>query len=124
MDHVLHKNDYLVKPYQEHKRNMVKKHFCYLGNHKTGRFGLFFSIFGLQDQEFGSAAPSMGHVIHQNDRLVKAYLDGKKKIDKNNFGYHGNHKTGRFCLFLSIFKLPNQGFGGGSPRHGSFNTPK
>ena len=125
MDHVIQQNDYLVKPYQDNKRNIVKKHFCHHGNHKTGRFGLFLSIFKLPDQDFRGRIPlHMGQVIHRNDRLVKPYQDHKKNVDKNIFCYHGNHKTWRFCLFLSIFRLPNQGFGGGSPRHGSCNTPK
>ena len=48
-------------------------------------------------------------------------------LKKNNFRYHGNHKTVNFwwfSLFFRIFLLPPQGFGGGSPRHGSCNTLK
>ena len=85
----------------------------------------YFLVFsGSKTRSSGAWASNMGHVIHQNDRLVKAYLDRKKKLDKNNFGYHGNHKTGRFCLFLSIFGLPHQGCGGGGDWQESCNTPK
>ena len=68
----------------------------------------YFLIFsGSKTRSLGAWAPDMGHVMHQNDSLVKPYLDQKKKVDKNNYGYHGNHKTGRFRLFLSIFGSEN-----------------
>ena len=116
MGHVIHQNDCLVKPYQIHKRNIDKKHFCYHGDHKTGRFGLFFSIFGFPDQEFGGMSPRHGACNAPKWESSEALSGPKeKKVDKNYFGYHGNHKTGRFRLFLSIFGLPHQGCGVGAP---------
>ena len=107
MGQVIHQNDRLVKPYQDHKKNVDKNIFCCHGNHKNGRFYLFLSIFKLPNQGFGAGAPDMDHVIQQNDYLVKPYQDNKRNIVKKHFCHHGNHKTGRFRLFLSIFGSEN-----------------
>jgi len=61
------------------------------------------------------------HVIHHNDRIVKPYHNQKKNVEKNNFRYHGNHKTVNFwwfSLFFRIFLLPPQKFGAGVPDMG------
>ena len=75
----------------------------------------------------GAGAPDMGKVMHWNDHLVNPYHFQKKILEKNNFRYHGNHKTVHFwwfSLFFRIFLLPAQGFRGGSPWDGWCNAPK
>ncbi len=100
MGQVIHQNDRLVKPYQEHKKNVDKTIFCSHGNHKTGRFRLFLSIFGSHTRVVGAGAPDMGHVIHQNDRLVKAYRDHKKTLTKSLFVTMATLKLDDFADFL------------------------
>ena len=85
MGQVIHQNDRLVKPYQDHKKNVDKNIFCYHGNHKTGRFCLFLRIFGSNTRVVGAGAPYMGHVIHQNDCLVKPYQIHKIKGSQKAF---------------------------------------
>ena len=67
---------------------------------KLDDFAYFWVFSSSQTRGSGAGAPDMGHVIHQNDRLVKPYKTHKRNIDKMHFCYHGDHKTGRFGLFF------------------------
>ena len=54
----------------------------------------------------GAGAPDMGHVIHQNYRLVEAYRDHKKKLTKSIFLTMATLKLDDFAYFFSIFVAP------------------
>ena len=46
----------------------------------------YFLVFSVsQTKSSGAWAPDMGHVMHQNESLVKPYLDQKKKSRQKLF---------------------------------------
>ena len=73
MDHVIHQNDHLVKPYHIQK----KKRFRYQGNPPKCQFRVIWSCFGnfqgpISWDEAGTHDISHVIVIHQNDHLATA----------------------------------------------------
>jgi hypothetical protein len=82
----------------------------------------YFGHFGHLWQFWGylTSAPGMGHVIHQNDRLVKPYWDNTKTVDKKHFHFvtMATIKLDDFAYFLVLSGFHTTGF------HESCNTPK
>ena len=64
------------------------------------RFLPFLPISNFQTRGSGAGAPSMGHVIHQNDRLIKHYQDEKKIMRKKIILYPWQQDN---CHFFRIF---------------------
>ena len=68
---VIHRNDRLIKPYQDQKKkmkNIFRNHGNHAGNsHFLGDFHLFDGFWGPMQQW----KHIYGHVIHQNDCMVK-----------------------------------------------------
>ena len=82
MGQLIHRNDPLVNPYHFQKKSNI---FCYHGNPKKCQFWMIFPIFGFSCSHLRGSwaeAPNMGHVIHQNDHLIKLYHIQKKKLKK------------------------------------------
>jgi len=74
MGHVVHQNDRLVKTYYNQKENLKKNLYFWLPwLPKQMSHFQFFLIF------FGGGRSMMGHVVHQNDRLVKTYYKNQKE---------------------------------------------
>ena len=79
MGQVIPVYEHLVNPYHFQKKT---NNFRYHGNPKKCQFGMIFPIFWiflLPPRGSWAGAPNMGHVIHQNDHIIKLYHEYSKE---------------------------------------------